>query len=208
VASDPAACGRSFFSRYSAPEYDSLEDTEARAQVMEDMKEFKHLAADFLHPECPVRSHIAVARNYFSRFSARAEESPEESEERFHILADAAALKKAARHFYHPEFPVSTSDPCATGRNYFDRPNSSAHDRMIHTFASHFDEDEADHHSDHHSEHLDHFGLDEDLELFYMRETLAPRINKNRDEIALDKDEVGSNLSRSPSSVMLVGLDS
>jgi hypothetical protein len=208
VTTDPAACGRSFFSRYSAPEYESLEDAEARAQVMEDMKAFKQLAVDFLHPESPVRSHVAATRGYFSRFSARAQESPEESEERFRILAEAAALKQAAIHFYHPEVPVSTTDPSATGRNYFDRPSSSAHDRMIHTFPAHLDEDETDHHSDHHSEHLDHFGLDEDLELFYLRETLAPKINKDHDEMALDKDEVGSNLSRSPSSVMLVGLDS
>jgi len=45
----------------------------------------------------------------------------EDEEERAFILAEAAALKKAAVDYAHPEMKVKTSDPFLYGRNYFNR---------------------------------------------------------------------------------------
>jgi len=117
--------GRNYFSRVSAPEYESLEDAEARAQVMEDVRAFKQLAVDCLHPELPVVIYSTVAgRNYFSRPSAAPQESPEEAEERAQIMADLKALKELAVAYRHPELGVETTDAFACGRNYFSRPSA------------------------------------------------------------------------------------
>jgi hypothetical protein len=39
------------------------------------------------------------------------------------VLEDMKQLQKLAVDNLHPETPVDTSDPCATGRNYFTRPS-------------------------------------------------------------------------------------
>ena len=117
--------GRNFFARASGPEYESLEDAEIRAQVMQDMRAFKQLAVDYLHPELPAVVYAtAHGRNYFSRPTAAPTETPEEAEERAQIMADLKALKQSAVNFLHPELPVETTSGIAMGRNYFSRPSA------------------------------------------------------------------------------------
>ena len=48
----------------------------------------------------------------------------EEAEYRRQVLADAAALKKLAVDYAHPELGVVTSDSTATARCYFDRASA------------------------------------------------------------------------------------
>ena len=86
----------------------------------------KKLATDYAHPEIGVTSvdGAAFGRNYFSRPSAIDQESIEEAEERAQVLADAAALKKLATDYAHPEIGVTTVDGAAFGRNYFSRPSA------------------------------------------------------------------------------------
>merc|ERR1712160_92764 len=96
------------------------DDSEERAQILADVYALKKLAVDYAHPEIAVSTTDASvsARNYFSRSSAP---TNEESEERAQILADAAALKKFAVDYAHPEIAVSTTDASVSGRNYFSR---------------------------------------------------------------------------------------
>jgi hypothetical protein len=47
----------------------------------------------------------------------------EEWNERLAILEDSRKLRQLAEFFLYPEKPVVTSDPFATGRNYFTRPS-------------------------------------------------------------------------------------
>merc|ERR1712038_2125345 len=66
----------------------------------------------------------ATARSYFNRASAPEQESAEEADYRRQVLEDAAALKKLAVDYAHPENGVVTSDPAATARCYFDRASA------------------------------------------------------------------------------------
>jgi len=96
------------------------------------MAQLKKLAQDYLQPERQVVvDALATCRNQFDRPSAPETESCDEAEERAQILADAAALKKLAVDYLHPELPVVTSDPTACGRNYFDRASADGHDDMV-----------------------------------------------------------------------------
>ena len=158
---DPCACGRNYFTRPSAPqyeeekqmkvkngvlvqEYDDLMNELAeeydtiqqeRNNVMEDMERLKSLAQDYLQPERAVQVNpLASYRNYFTRPSAAPQESLEESEERMRILADAQNLKKLAVDYMCPEKPVKTTDPCACGRNFFNRPSAPGHFDATHTY--------------------------------------------------------------------------
>jgi endonuclease V-like protein UPF0215 family len=200
-----AACARNYFTRPSAPEYETAEEAEERAQIMADLKALKQAALEYMHPELPAVTTDATAcgRNYFGRASAPEYETLEEVEERSQIMADLKAFKKAAVEYLHPELPVEATDAAACGRNYFNRPSSALHYQMIHTFPPHDDDT-----SEHHHEHIDHFGMDEEMELFAdLREELAAApIEQNRSKFVAGSD-VGSNLSRSPSSVMLFGMD-
>ena len=63
-------------------------------------------------------------RNYFNRPSAPETEDDEFDDERAEILEEAAALKKLAIDYMHPEAGVKTSDASLFGRNYFDRPSA------------------------------------------------------------------------------------
>merc|ERR1712007_6034 len=129
---DANAFGRNYFSRYSAPTTEDAEEAEEHARILADSLALKKLAIDYRHPElgvvsCDATGTIATlrgnacARNYFNRASAPKTESPEEAEERARILADAAALKKSAVDYTHPEVGVTTADCNAFGRNYFNR---------------------------------------------------------------------------------------
>ena len=111
---DDTACGRLYFHRPSAAEQDEVD------LIMEDLKALKKLAIEYLHPELSVvtTDETACARNYFDRASAP---EVEVQEERALILEDAAALKKLAMDFAHPELGVVTTDETAYGRNYFGR---------------------------------------------------------------------------------------
>ena len=126
VTTDPSATARCYFDRASAPEQESLEEAEERRMVLADAAALKKLAIDYMHPELGVvtTDPSATARCYFDRASAPEQESVEEAEERRMVLADAAALKKLAIDYMHPELGVVTTDPSATARCYFDRASA------------------------------------------------------------------------------------
>ncbi|CAB9501119.1 expressed unknown protein [Seminavis robusta] len=130
---DASACARCFFDRPSAPMQDLEEDTE-RALILEEMKQLKKSAVDYLHPELPLvtTDPALFGRNYFSRPSAFEQLSVETTEESGRILKDARALSKLAIDCQPPEIPVVASDPNVFGRNYFNRasapPQASAED--------------------------------------------------------------------------------
>ncbi|CAJ1964514.1 unnamed protein product [Cylindrotheca closterium] len=129
VTSDPTACGRNYFTRASAEEYEEEEMMDDREDILNDMAQLKRLAMDYLQPERPVQmDSLGACRNYFDRPSAPETVSREEADEQARILADARALKQLAVDYMHPELPVVTSDPCACGRNYFSRPSAEGND--------------------------------------------------------------------------------
>jgi len=102
------------------------EEWNERVQILADAKQLKKLAVDYMHPEKPVEvDPLSACRNYFDRASAPEVEDAEDAQERAQILADAQQLKKLAVDYMHPEKPVFTSDPCATGRNYFNRASAA-----------------------------------------------------------------------------------
>jgi len=120
VAVDATACGRNYFSRPSAPEYE--EDVEEREQVLADAKELKEVAGWYANPEQPVKSDgFASARSYFSRPSAPEQE--EDDDDRMQVIAEAKALKEVASWYLQPEKPIAV-DATSFGRNYFTRPSA------------------------------------------------------------------------------------
>jgi hypothetical protein len=196
VTTDFTTFGRNYFSRFSAPEQESVEDAEEHVRILEDVMQLKKLAVDYMHPEQALVA-TCCGRNFFTRASAPEQESIEEAEERALVLAEAIQLQKLAVDYLHPERPVVTSDSTATGRNYFDRPSARGHAQMIHTFPPHED----DIYHDDSDNHCDHFGMEEELDHFAdMRQHLRV---PSPPPGAKDFLEEGSNLSRSPSSVML-----
>lgn len=211
-------CARNYFSRPSAHEYEDLHEITERELCLAEARALKKIAVDFLHPEFPVitTDGNACGRNYFNRFAAVESMDAEEYNDYVNVLSDTAALKTLAVDFLHPELPVRNSVPCT--RNYFDRPSSKVHDTMIHSFPAHDDDD--DNSDQHYNEHIDHFGLmDEEMEMYHdLRAELEafPVMDSSTNRSATAKygstinkadSEVGSNLSRSPSSVFLFGLD-
>jgi len=123
---DATLFGRNFFSRYSAPDVESVEEANERASVLADALALKKSAIGYLHPEIGVSTEDATlfGRNYFNRASAPEVESMEEADERAQILADALALKKSAIGYLHPEVGVTSADGACFGRNYFNRPSA------------------------------------------------------------------------------------
>jgi hypothetical protein len=113
VVTDPTATARCYFDHASAPEVESVEETEARAQALADAAALEKLARDYMHPE----NHVVVidptttARCYFDHASAPSVESVEETEARVQILADAVALEKLANDCMHPESHIALDDP-------------------------------------------------------------------------------------------------
>jgi hypothetical protein len=212
ITTDATACGRNYFTRFSAPYVENPAVEEERTQILAEAAALKKFATDYMHPEIPVTTTdgTAFGRNYFNRFFAPHVDASEIDEERAQILAEAAELKKLATQYLHPEVPVQSSVACA--RSYFDRPSSKSHYQMIHSFPAHEDDDNSDH--DH---ELDHFGMiDEEMELYNdLRAELAafpmePPVStsaRNAKFASKADSEVGSNLSRSPSSVFLFGMD-
>ena len=98
---------------------------------MEDSRQLKQLAIAFLHPERPVEvDSTFCARCYFDRASAPQRETFEESEERHAALQDAAALKRLAIDYMHPEISVKKFDSAACSRCYFDRASAPQQESM------------------------------------------------------------------------------
>jgi uncharacterized protein (UPF0261 family) len=120
---DGACFGRNYFNRYSAPDVESLEDANERAQILADAAALKKSAVNYLHPEIgvSVEDSTVFGRNYFNRASAPETEEDEFADERAEILADAIALKQSAVNYLHPEIGVKTTDATLFGRNYFNR---------------------------------------------------------------------------------------
>jgi hypothetical protein len=213
-------CARNYYSRPSATMYNDLDQVAEREHCLSDARSLKKLSVDFMHPELPivVTDGAVCARNYFNRFSAPLSVTMEEEEDRSQILADTSALRKLAFDFMHPEIPVASAVTCA--RNYFDRPSFKLHRDMIHSFPAHAEDDEDDNSDHHHNEHIDHFGMmDEEMELYHdlraeleafpMKDSNTNRSTTSKFGTSINKadSEVESNLSRSPSSVFLFGME-
>jgi hypothetical protein len=127
VTTDPCVTGRNYFTRPSAEPYE--DDSNDRDKILEDMKELKRFAHHYHQPERQVKvDPLASCRNYFDRPSAPVQESLEEAAESDQTLADADQLKKLAVDYLHPERPVVTTDPFATGRNYFTRSSAESYE--------------------------------------------------------------------------------
>jgi len=123
---DGAAFGRNYFNRASAPEVEDVELANERAAVLAEAAALKKLAVDYMHPEVGVTNvdGAAFGRNYFNRASAPEVEDDEFADERAEVLAEAAALKKLAVDYMHPEVGVTNVDGAAFGRNYFNRASA------------------------------------------------------------------------------------
>jgi hypothetical protein len=219
VTTDSFAMGRNYFTRPSAEEYE--DDVEERNQILEDMKQLKQLAVDYLHPETPVVTSdvFATGRNYFTRPSAEEYEDEEDAEELVQILEDMKQLKQLAIDYQHPENPVKTTDPTAMGRNYFDRASAPGHAEHILSQGQAIEQGYekahlVDHgyyqYEDHHDEssesyHLqsDHFEMDEDVYHDFRESFGSVVVPKGSDLIKAIQEEEEGHLSRSPSSVML-----
>ena len=226
VTSDPYACGRNYFTRYSAPEQE--DNSEERVNILSEAQHLKKLVIDYLHPERPVVTSdpYACSRNYFTRFSAPEQE--DDSKERVSILAEAQQLKKLAVDYLHPERPVATSDPCACGRNYFTRSSApeeesfeDAEERMhiledaehifncgqpiqnpYGYFVDHYYHGYDDSRDDHHSQ-SGHFEMDEDINLSHEPHTVSFEANREpRHPAAAGKDHGHYDLAFSPDCVM------
>jgi len=126
TSTDGAAFGRNYFKRASAPDVEDIELADERAAVLAEADALKKLAVDYLHPEVGVTSTdgAAFGRNYFNRASAPDTEDDEFADERAEVLAEAAALKKLAVDYLHPEVGVTSTDGAAFGRNFFNRASA------------------------------------------------------------------------------------
>jgi len=118
---------RCYFDRPSAIMQETLEYSEERRMILEDVDALKASAKAYLHPEIGVNTSngAMTARCYFDRPSAVQQETVEYSEERSMVLADAFALKTMAVAYLHPEITLTTTvDPFTSSRCYFDRPSA------------------------------------------------------------------------------------
>merc|ERR1712157_63815 len=203
VVSDGTVSGRSYFDRMSAEDEEDVEYAEERAKVLAEAAALKKLAVDYAHPERSVVTSDATicARNYFKRASVT---SDEEVWGRTSVLADAAAMKQFAADYMHPERSVTTTDATACARNYYDRNSSGNHpistvstrpvtrpQRAMSTTSETFEFDD------------DVFG--EMKEAFRDLEVSIPEKNVSK-QTGSESEEEG-NLSRSPSCVMLFGME-
>ena len=218
---DPTAFGRNYFMRDSAPDQMSVEESEERAQILEETAMLKKYAEFYLHPERPVESTDATAcgRNYFTRASAPEYYDKEEAEERDLVLAEAAMLKQYATFYLHPEKPVETTDATACARNFFARASAPASDYLITSEGKSLSvHEDCSLHDD--SDYIDHhFEFDEDLTDFDdFRKSLVKVISERLHEadyflpLTDDTEDVygeenEGKLSRSPSSIMLFGYE-
>jgi hypothetical protein len=200
TTTDPFACGRNYFERPSAPGIEDEVNEKERAAILADCQALKTHVFFYKHPENKVvtTDPYACGRNYYSRFSSPEQINQEESEERVRILEEAKLFGENAKMYRHPEIAVVTNDATAPGRNYFSRYNAQGHAHMVHTFPAHEDDD---YHEEHH-EHVEHWGMEEDEDTMFaeMRHSL---VVPTQAKVAAGGEDEESNLSRSPSSVML-----
>jgi len=126
IATDATVFGRNYFNRSSAQEVEDVEHAEECARVLADALALKNSAVDYMHPEVGVTSTdgACFGRNYFDRHSAPDMEEDEFADERAEILLEAAALKKLATDYMHPEVGVTSTDGVCFGRNYFSRSSA------------------------------------------------------------------------------------
>ena len=119
-------CDGCYYDRPSAPPRLSREEADEQFQILADATSLGRLAHTYAHPEDSVvtTDPAACARCYYDRPSAPARLSVEDAEEQAAIMSDLDALRRVARDYLHPELPVTTSDPTACGRNYFDRASA------------------------------------------------------------------------------------
>jgi len=227
VVRDGFATGHNYFTRPAAPEYD--EDTEEEHErILADAKELKEVAEWYHDPSKPIKTNIAVTRNYFTRPSSLVQDT-EYDEQRTKILADALELKHLAIDYLHPEKPVASSSINCV-RNFFDRPSAKGnHADYIHTeghanhpvdhmeehYVIHDDDYLYDHH--HHDDishgsfqsHGDHFDMDEDVfhgfreSINAFRDSVTSVHDQHIPIIKEEADGKEGNLSRSPSSIMM-----
>jgi hypothetical protein len=213
---DETACGRLYFNRACAPQYETQEEAEERACILQDVQTLSKLAVDYAHPELPVVTTdcTCCGRNYFDRYSAVEQMSVEEANEIARCTEDLATLKEYAVEYSHPEFPVVTMDATACGRNYYDRASAKGHDYISTTREESFqivDEDE-EFYLDECDLHYGNFEMDEEMvsDMKYQLHALLEHCHDHHDVMApIDddkkEDEHEGKLSRSPSSVMLFG---
>jgi len=123
---DPTVFGRNYFLRASASDQETVEETEDRMRILQDVSSLKQSAEFYLHPEKPVHCNDATiyGRNYFTRPSASEYMDAEEERERETILKEMDLMKQYANHHLHPEKPVQCTDRMACGRNYFTRASA------------------------------------------------------------------------------------
>ncbi len=132
ITFDPTAMARCYFDHASAPEQEDEEEAEYHCQVLEDIAALKKFAMYYAHPEIGVvtSDNAVMARCYFDRASAPERESLEEEGYRRQILEDAAALKKLAVDYAHPQLRIVTCDPTTTARCYFDRASAPEQENL------------------------------------------------------------------------------
>ena len=125
-STDTTMFGRNYFTRPSAPDQESMEDSDEKEEILREARALKQQAVDYAHPEMPVATTdpTIFGRNYFSRHSAPEQESTEDAAERARILEEAQALKKQAFIHRHPEEPIKAEDASLFGRNYFGRASA------------------------------------------------------------------------------------
>ena len=80
----------------------------------------------FLHPEISVCvDGTTTARCYFGRYSAPEQENAETAKYKSCLFNDASARKNLASDYSHPKPEITTEDPNACGRCYFNRLTSN-----------------------------------------------------------------------------------
>jgi hypothetical protein len=220
------ATGRNYFTRPSVEEYVGADDLTERSLVLEDMKQLKKLAGDYLHPEKPVVNEdpCTFGRNFYLRGDAPSQESMDHAEEAARVMEESKRLKAVAKDYLHPELPVMSLGSPICVRNYFSRPSATGHKEQIHSYPPdipHSDSDDEDHHDaynygnyDYHDHHdhscgaSDHFEMDEDM-FTEFRHSMQQNYTENqpfKGEHPKEMDEEEGKLSRSPSSVMLFAI--
>jgi hypothetical protein len=115
VKVDAGAMARCYFARPSAPDYGDAEGELERDSLLDDIRALKAAAAQYLHPELPVKVDAgARARCYFERLSAPEYEDAEDDLERDDFVEDMKALKATAAQYLHPELAVPLSAVAVT----------------------------------------------------------------------------------------------
>ena len=164
----PLSSCRNYFTRYGSTQQETFEESEERNHILEDTKQLKKFATFYMHPElpCTTTDPYATGRNIFTTSSFMTQQkNVNEMKERDQVLAEAQQLKKSAIHYMHPELPCVTSDPYATGRNFFDRPLSLFHDdQQVHTYCEYVEKNTGYHHIIDHDHHYYWYNHDDELQ--------------------------------------------